>query len=421
MRAVYFSLAALIAAICIKTFGNGMLSALLPLDIEARGMGTATAGWVGTSYGAGFLVGCIFAPDLVRRVGHIRVFAAFSSIFGTIVLAFPAIPDPVAWSVLRGLTGFAMASLSTVADGWVSARCTPEIRGRVMSVYMLFSKIAILAGPAALSFMTLNEPWPYMLAASVFMLAIVPVALSTSAAPSVPAPGRLTPARLYSIAPAAVIGCFGIGMLNGAVTSLVPLYGTQSGLSTAHAALLVSALQGGALLMQWPIGWWSDKRDRRLIIMGATGVTCAASLILALWIAPPAWLIFAVSVVWGGASLSIYAICIAHGSDKAGDERLIIPLCASLLLVWASGATIGPVIASLLMEWWGPSALFAYSTVVAALITAFIALRIYIRPASPGAGSQPFVNVPATSPTVATLDPRAPGDQVIREDPPPGK
>lgn len=421
MRAVYFSLAALIAAICIKTFGNGMLIALLPLDIEARGMSTATAGWVGTSYGAGFLIGCMFAPDLVRRVGHIRVFSAFTSIFAAMILAFPAMPDPIAWTLFRGITGFAMAALSTVADGWVSARATPEIRGRVMSVYMLLSKIAILAGPATLGFMALHEPWPYMLAASVFMLAIVPIALSTSAAPSVPAPGRLSPAALFKIAPAAVIGCFGIGMLNGAVTSLVPLYGTKSGMSVANSALLVSALQGGALVFQWPIGWLSDKRDRRVIIMGATGITALASLVLAAWIAAPAWVVFATCIVWGGASLSIYAICIAHGSDKAGDERLIIPLCASLLLVWAGGATIGPVAASFAMEWLGPSGLFAYATLVAAAITGFIALRIYIRPASPSAGSQPFVNVPATSPTVATLDPRAPGDQVVKEDPPPGK
>ena len=112
---------------------------------------------------------------------------------------------------------------------------------------------------------------------------------STSAAPSVPAPGRLSPAALFKIAPAAVIGCFGIGMLNRAVTSLVPLYGTKSGMSVANSALLVSALQGGALVFQWPIGWLSDKRDRRVIIMGATGITALASLVLAAWIAAPAW------------------------------------------------------------------------------------------------------------------------------------
>ena len=421
MGAIYVSLTALILAISVKTLGNGMISALLPLDIAARGMGASAAGAVATGYGAGFLVGCLFAPALVRRAGHIRVFSAFSAIFCALILAFPAFPDPIAWVGFRFLTGFSMAALSTVADGWVSARATPEIRGRVISIYMLVTKLSIMIGPALLTVMQVGEPWPYMLAAALFALAVVPVALSTAAAPAVPSPERLTLRQLYTIAPASVVGCLGIGMLNGALLGLIPLYGAQLDLGTRNAALLVSAMHGGSLLLQWPIGWLSDKRDRRLVIVGVTVVTASVSIALAVLSALPLWGLFALVALWGGASLSLYAVCVAHASDMAQDERQIIPLCASLLLLWATGATVGPVVGSLAMEAMGPRGLFAYASIVAVLMAAFIAWRIRARPATKEAGQQPFVNMPASSPTMATLDPRAPDDQVVAEDPPPVK
>ena len=204
----------------------------------------------------------------------------------------------------------------------------------------------------------------------------------------------------------AVVGCFGAGLLNASVLGLVPVYGIQLGLAVAAVAGLPVAIQFGSLLLQWPLGWLSDRTDRRIIIAASTGATLVVSIAIASLDAAPLWLLYLLCSLWGSFALSVYAISIAHACDLVAPTQLV-SVTGGLLLLWAVGSIAGPPLATLTMELAGPQGLFIYASVVAAALGGFAVWRMTRRRAVLDLEREPFVNLPATSPSIAELDPRA--------------
>ncbi|MGY6570308.1 MAG: MFS transporter [Salinarimonas sp.] len=385
--------------------GNGLLQILLPLRMEWTGMSIAQIGLVASAYGFGFAAGCIGAPWLVRRVGHIRAFASLAATAAIVALAFTQAEGIATWILLRALSGMALAGLFTVIDGWVSARATTANRGRVVSLYMICTKVALILSPLAIGLGSISGDGLFMAIAALMCLSLIPVSATMTQEPRTPRTVSVIIPTLFRRAPSAVIGAFAVGLMNSSVIAIAPVYGVRVGLDPAEAALLFLALQTGSLLFQWPLGWISDRTDRRRVIAGlalATALSCLA--IIAASLRADALLLSLAFGFWGGMALCIYAVCIAHASDLVEAEE-IVPTISSLLVCWAVGGMIGPVPATMLMAWMGPQGLFIYCLVIALLLAGFVIWRISAleRPAARGG----FVNMPATSPTMATLSPRA--------------
>jgi MFS family permease len=403
----YLIVAAIIGSVTMLYLGTGVLTALMPLRMDGEGLPTRDVGFVATGYAVGFMIGCLFSTWFVRWIGHVRAFAALAAIMAAVTLAFTLGVDSLLWAGLRAVMGLCMAGLMTIADSWVSAQTPAAQRGRVLSVYMILNKLAMSGGPLLLTFGEIAGPGFFMLISAIFSLSMLPVALTHAPLPTLPPAARMGLLAVYRTAPAALVGCFAIGLMNSAVLNLAPLYGAQIGLSPALAAGLLSAFQFGSLLMQWPMGWLSDRTDRRHVIIGGAVAVAIVSLAIALFESRlgHGWPLFVMIGLWGGCGLSIYAICIAHASDFAKPEQMMA-LCSSLILGWALGSSIGPTAGSLAMEWLGPSGLFVYSGVVALMLAAFVGYRMTRRRPMPVAGRAPFVNVPASSPEIPRLDPR---------------
>lgn len=385
--------------------GNGLLQILLPLRMEWTGMSIAQIGLVASAYGFGFAAGCIGTPLLVRRVGHIRAFASLAAIAAVVALGFTQAEGLVAWILLRALSGTALAGLFTVIDGWVSARATTANRGRVVSLYMICTKIALILSPLAIGLGTISGDGLFMAVAALMCLSLIPVSATMTQEPRPPRSISIIIPTLFRRAPSAVVGAFAVGLMNSSVIAIAPVYGVRVGLDPAAAALLFLALQTGSLLFQWPLGWLSDKTDRRRVIAGlslATAIACLA--IIAASLRVDALLLSLAFGFWGGMALCIYAVCIAHASDLVETEE-IVPTISSLLVCWALGGMIGPVPATMLMAWMGPQGLFVYCLAVALMLAGFVIWRISARERPAARGG--FVNMPATSPTMATLSPRA--------------
>jgi MFS family permease len=384
--------------------GNGLLQVLLPLRMQADGLSIAAIGVVAAAYGFGFASGCFLAPAFVRHVGHIRAFASLAAVAAVVALAFTLAHSLAAWVALRALTGLALAGLFTVTDGWISARATTGNRGRVLSIYMVCTKIALMLSPLAIGLGNIRDDGLFMLVSAVMCISLLPVSATTTEAPAAPRTVRLNVANLFELAPSAVIGSFVVGLVNGPVIAIAPIYGVGIGMSQEQAAALLLALQGGSLLLQWPFGALSDRRDRRYVIAGlAIGTGFLSLAILAIGAGSPPLLVLLAFGLWGGVALCIYPVCVAHACDLVEPDR-IVPTVGALLVSWAAGVTLGPIPGSLMMERFGPGGLFIYAAAISFVLAAFIVARIALQ-------SRPkpiahFVDLAPTNPATPSLDPR---------------
>ena len=380
---------------------NGLLLALLPLRMTADGLSVVAIGAVATAYGLGFASGCLLVPRLVRHVGHIRAFASLAAVVSVVALLFTQAGSAVAWTGLRAISGFALAGLFTIADSWISARATSGNRGRLVSTYMVCTKIALMLSPLCVGLGEIEGDGLFMTVAALLCLSLVPLSATGSEEPALPSTIRPNIGALFRAAPSAVVAAFGVGLMNGPVIALAPVYGVTIGLSPSVAAILLIALQGGSLVFQWPLGWLSDHIDRRIVI---AGLACGTSVVSALIVlgsgAGGSVGVVVGFAVWGGLALCIYPVCVAHASDVVEANR-IVPTISTLLTCWAVGMMLGPMLAAALMERLGASGLFVYSGIISLAAAVFVMLRILARARAPVRGG--FVDLPPSSPATATL------------------
>lgn len=399
------ALAAIIAGTMVLQLANAILGIIVPLQMGLLGKSTAVIGAVVTAYALGFLVGCLGAPAFIRPIGHIRAFAALAATLSVATLLFTTTDSPLAWAVLRFAMGACVAAVFTVVESWITGEAPKGDRGRVIAVYMVCNKTGVMLGQGLLVVGDAASAGFFVFVCACFSFSLVPVALTRAGGPVPQDAVTLGIRALYRIAPVGVVGCLGAGLVNASVLGLAPVYGLGIGLAPERIALLVLVAQLGSLLLQWPLGWLSDRIDRRQVIVGACATGAAASLAIALWGRDDPLLLLGLFALWGAFSLSIYAVCIAHASDFAKPAELL-PLISSLLVAWAIGSTVGPPLATLAMTAAGEDGLFAYAALVTALIGAFAGWRMTRRRAPPRALREAFVNMPATSPAVAELSPR---------------
>jgi len=403
----YLAVIAIVLGVAVLQVGNGLFGAFLPIRMSQDGAQATLVGLVVTGHAAGFLVGCLTVPLLIAAFGHIRAFAVFAAATAAATLAFAIDPNARLWIALRIVTGFCSAGLFTVAESWLNDMTPSSARGRVVSFYMLFNKMAFAGGQLLLLSGDVAGFAFFMIASACYSLSLVPVALNTAASPKAPRVAAFSAAELVRIAPAGTVGCFVAGLVNTAVLNIAPVYLGGIGESTDNIAWLLASMQIGSLLLQWPLGWLSDRIDRRIVIAIASGAVTLASLAIAVLGDVGPGLLVALFALWGGFGLSIYAICIAHANDFV-DRSEVVRLSSGLLLAWAAGSVIGPTMATLLMDALGPAMLFFYAAAVSAALTGFVLWRMTKRAARPASEREPFVNLPATSPALAELDPRGP-------------
>ncbi len=407
MPAPTFAVAAILAGTACLQFANTLFGVLLPVRLELLGSPAWLVGIVTSAYGLGFLAGCRRIHALIRSVGHIRAFAALAALCCIFALTFVENEQPWLWATMRLAMGFCLAGLFITAEGWLNAVTPGHQRGRVLSVYLVGTKAANIAGQMLLAAGQLVASVWFVLAGGVFAFALVPVALTRAPQPPLPAVERMGLRALARLAPAAVAGTFVAGLVNGAVLGLVPLYGTRIGLPIAVTVTLLSLMQLGSLVLQWPLGWLSDRTDRRWVIVGCAGTVAVLSLLLPLADAGTGWQLFPLFFLWGGLALSFYGLCVAHAADHAEPEQMVA-VSGSALFAWASGSAAGPMLAAPLIDLFGPAALFGYAATIEIALVLFVLWRILQRAPRPPEERAPFVNVPATSPAVGAIDPRAP-------------
>ncbi len=223
------------------------------------------------------VLGCLGAPLVIMRAGHIRAFAALVSLMSAAAILHPVLIDPYAWMIIRMISGFSLAGFYMIVESWLNESASNENRGTVMSFYIVILFGALMLGQISIASMNIADFIPFAIASVMVSLAVMPVSLTTSTQPAPITLVRFQPVKLYKNSPAAFIGVLFIGSSQGALLTLSSLYGSQIGLSTKEAAFYAAAIVGGGLIAQWPVGRLSDRIDRRLVIAGLGIATAAVS------------------------------------------------------------------------------------------------------------------------------------------------
>lgn len=367
MPSLLRNVAALIAAIAILQLSGGLLAVRIPLAFADQSR--TALGLVAAAYSAGFMMGAMIATVLFARVGHIRVYAACAAIFAVATLALHFAEGVWAWGLARMAAGVAVALMFAAIESWLSFSITRAARGEVMSVYMVLTKGALALGPY-LSFGYADQaPEPWMIAAMLAALSMLPICFTATEQPDPPKAQPLALVDLFATAPAAVIGSFGAGLVNGGVLAMAPLYAAQH-YGPSAAAEFYSAAFLGSLVLQWPAGRLSDRIDRRLVIAGLAALAAFAAFALALWSGRLLeWSAVMIFCVWGAGALSFYGIAVSHMADRAEPGKLA-QSAAGLLFVWAAGSIIGPMMLGPLVDGFGIAGMFWFAGVAALAVTA---------------------------------------------------
>ncbi|HRO04595.1 MAG TPA: MFS transporter, partial [Terricaulis sp.] len=325
-------------------------------------------GIVAASYSAGFMLGAMIATVLFARVGHIRVYAACAAMFAASTLSLHFAEGIWAWGLARMASGVAVALMFAAIESWLSFSIGKAARGEVMSVYMVLTKGALAIGPYLAFGYAPLAPEPWMIAAILAALSTVPICFTAAEQPAPPKAQPLALVEQFATAPAAVIGSFGAGLVNGGVLAMAPLYAALH-YGPSAAAEFYSAAFVGSLILQWPAGRLSDRVDRRLVIAGLSAIAALAAFALALWSgALQQWSAIALFFVWGAGALSFYGIAVAHMADRAETGKLA-QSAAGLLFVWAAGSIIGPILMGPLTDGFGVAGMFWFAGAAALAVT----------------------------------------------------
>lgn len=406
MRSAILPVSALLFGTTILLLGNGLYGILLAVRAAGEGFSAGTVGIVMGAYYVGFLLGCLYCPRLIDGVGHIRTYTALTAIAASSSLIHVLVVDPIAWGIMRVFYGFALAGLYMVVESWLNDISTSDTRGRVFSIYMIINMSALGFGQLLLLTADSRSFVLFCMISILISLAAVPLSLGSRTPPRFGETERVTLARLWEISPLGLFACAGVGVAQGAFWSLAPVFTSDTGLGENGTTIFMSCVVFGGLLLQWPIGWLSDRYDRRAVIC----VVCTLTAIVAASVAlsgDRAWngALYPLAVAYGGLSMTLYALAISHAND-CGGETGIVPLSASLLLVYAVGAIAGPLATGWLMDATTPSALYGLISTVFLGVAAFAAWRLTHRPPTAPEDRSPFVSMARAGPVAATMDPR---------------
>lgn len=393
-----FSIASPLAGGAVHAIGSGLFHTLLPLKLVAEGHGADTIGLVVGAEGAGFLLGCIGSVKLIRSVGEVRAYAALSAGSAVLILSLGTDPHLAVFMAIQAVIGFANAGQAVVIESWMNAMVANRNRGRILTLYVLLLGLFYGLGQLLAANVDPAGDAMLMLTAAFYALALIPVTAVWVGEPQLHVPVGLKLLRTFRISPIGALACLMTGLISSTFASIGPLYGLELKLSQQTIVLLMAATQLGALFLQFPLGYLSDRVDRRVMMLwlaAALALICAAFLFAGA--ATPFWVFLVLFSVFGGISEIFYPLGVAHANDRA-EANEFVPLSSNLLLIWAFGGMVGPVAVTLGIAPFGTAIFFWYAIVLTTLFAAFALWRRYSQP--PAKARDAFVAYPQTSPMV---------------------
>ena len=375
------SFAALFLSVILLQLSSGGVGPLDALSGIALGFTREQIGLLGSAHFFGFFIGCWWAPRLMGNVGHSRAFATFTATGAIGLLGHYLVIDPYAWALMRVASGLCVAGCYTVVEAWLQSKVTNETRGRAMGVYRVVDMTGSLAAQMVISVLAPASYVSYNLLALLCCAALLPIAVTKSSQPETPDAPRLRPMLAVTRSPLAAAGVVVAALSSASFRMVGPVYGQEVGLATTQIAWFLAAFVLGGALAQFPVGWLADKFDRRWVLIGMSFAATLSCIATAMFTGLTTTGVMLMAGIFGITTFPIYSISAAHAHDFASNEERV-ELSAALMFWYATGAIAAPLVASWLMEAYGPPALFFMIAVGHGVLIVFGLLRMRTR-ASP--------------------------------------
>ncbi len=362
----------LLLGIVFIMLGNGMHFTLIGLRGGIEGFSALELAIVTSGYFVGFLSGARISPLMIRRVGHVRVFAALGSFMSAALITFPLLTDPWAWTVLRVLIGFCMSGVYVTAESWLNNAATNETRGSVLSAYMIAQTLGIIGAQGILTLGDAGTSVLFIGASILVSISFAPILLSATSVPAAEVARPMSLRDLFRGSPLGTVGIFLLGIIYATQSGMAAILGTQIGLTATQISLFVAMLFAGALVLQYPIGWLSDRIDRRKLICGAATIGVAFCMLG--WITGGGlWSLMAAAFFAGGVTTPLYALLLAYTNDYLEAEDM--PAASGgLVFTFGLGAIAGPLVTGWGMEAFGP---YTFWLVLGATFAAIALYALY--------------------------------------------
>lgn len=390
---------ALLIGIVFIMLGNGMHFTLIGLRGGLDGFSSTELAIITSGYFAGFLSGAQLTPRLIRRVGHVRVFAALGSFMSAGLIAFALYSDPWVWTILRILVGFCMSGVYVTAESWLNDASTNETRGKVLASYMIAQTLGIIGAQGLLTLGDAGTATLFIAASILVSISFGPILLSVTPTPATEVARPMGLKSLFASSPLGTVGIFLLGSVYATQSGMAAVFGIQIGMSADTIALLVAMLFGGALLLQYPIGWLSDRMDRRKLIFGASllgAVACG----LGWWVGDATWYLMGAAFFAGGVTTPLYALFLAYTNDNLTADDM--PAASGgLVFTFGIGAIFGPLLTGWAMGRYGPGFFWVLLGATFALISVYALYRMTQTAVVPRQDTESYLGVLPTASPVA--------------------
>ena len=390
---------ALLIGILLLMVGNGVQATLLGVRGAVEGYDTGTMSIIMSGYFIGFLGGSKLAPQMIKRVGHVRVFAALASLISAVMILYAAFPSPVFWTLLRIIIGFCFSGVYVVAESWLNDNSTNQTRGQVLSVYLIVQLFGIVSAQGLLNFGDPGGYFLFVISSVLVSIAFAPILLSVSPAPVFETAKPMSVRELVRASPLGATGAFCLGALFAGLWGMSSVFGTEAGLTVREISIFVAAIYVGGMIFQYPVGWFSDRFDRRKLILVMAAISALAALVGSMFFGIFAALV-ATALIIGGVVNPMYTLVIAYSNDMLEPEDM--PAAAgALIFLNGLGASGGPLVVGWIMTFVGPVGFFVYIAAVMAFLALFTLFRMALRPADSDQTTGAYTPVGPTTTPVA--------------------
>ena len=402
MLQVISSAWALLLGMGLLMVGNGMQSTLLGVRGQIENFGTFEMSVVISAYFIGFLGGSRMAPNLIRRVGHVRVFAALASLISAVMILYPTLVNPWVWVFGRILIGFCFSAVFVTAESWLNDAASNENRGQALSIYMIVQTAGIVL---AQGLMVTADPSGYVLfviPSILVSIAITPILLSISPTPAFETTKAMSLRELMGFSPLGCVGMFLLGSVFSAQFGMASVYGSEAGLSVGEISTFVATIFIGGMITQYPIGWLSDRMDRRALI-ALTAAVGAVGASIGVMSNGDFTLILVAAFLMGSTSNPLYSLLLAYTNDFLDHEDMAAG-SGGMIFLNGLGAVSGPLITGWMMGVFGPSGFYMLIGVLFAMLAIYAVYRATQRAAIPVDETGSFVAMSQSAMTPVAME-----------------
>ena len=355
------------ALICL---GHGLQGTLIGVRSVIEGFSFVSAGVIIAGYYVGYLAGAILIPIFLRRVGHIRVFAALASFASIAILLHSIFLDPVSWFIIRIITGISLSGIYVIMESWLNDKSTNQTRGQLLGIYMIVTFVFVGLGQLLLNLSDPSKVDLFILVSILLSFALLPILLSKTDQPDITNPKYFSIKEFYILSPFGFVAALLTGLAHSTVFGYGAIYASSKGLSVLEVSIFMVIISSFGALSQWPIGFLSDKVDRRVILIAVTFIASGLSIFIVISSYISLTLFFIITALYASMCLPMFSLAVAHVNDFLKPNQIVSASSTFNILI-GIGSILGPLFVSGTMTLIGPNGFFIYLFIIHGLLGLF--------------------------------------------------